>query len=176
MPSASLTTDDVADEELALDLGAHQAAVLTPAGVDTPVAAGDERIRGDRRERVGKGQCLSVSALEGEQPVGRAGIGRPGVDLGEIDRHDARDAGAEHRDPRIGTAACLVIRAEFGLGAPRRTAEEDRPPRRRRRTPSPCRRRAMATATPNSPARPASRLVEERVLIEVSVGRKAVGR
>ena len=58
-----------------------------------------------------------------------AGVRRPGVDDGEVDRGPARLGRPERGDQRVGPGAGLVLRADLGLGAPRRLAEQDRPPR-----------------------------------------------
>ena len=141
------------------------------------VAAGDEPVRRDRGQRLRHRRDPSVAALEREQRVGRWRVGRPGVHLGEVDRHAAGLGGA--RGDAIsasGRAPASYSARISSLGAPRRLAQQDRPPAvgdGRRHGPV---ARYGDRLDDRLATRPARRLVEQRVLVEVGVRAEAVGR
>ncbi len=139
------------------------------------VASGDEPVGRDRGQRRRQSRAPAIAALEREEPVGRGGVGRPGIDLGQVDRDPAGLGDAEARHERRGPAARLVLGADLGLGSPRRLAEQDRPPGI-----ADVRRHGAVTGRRlgREPlaACPAGRLVEQRVLVEVGVAAELIGR
>ena len=114
--------------------GDRPAALALISAPRAAVAAGDEPVGpGSSRARPRAGSARRRGPRGPAGPVGRGGIAGPRVDLGQVDRDAARLG--RRRAPRsavVGTAAGLVLGAELGLGAPRRPAQQDRPPRRRR--------------------------------------------
>ena len=136
------------------------------------VPPADEQPRRQPAQGLGEGRSrAAVAPLDRERRRLRGA--RPGIDAGEVDRdppgHRLAQLGEEVRGPVAGRRTRRGPRARHASAA----GGAGSPASRRRPAASPSRRPGAASARQALAARPARRLVEQRVLVEVRVRRPA---
>ena len=167
------------------------AALRAGPSADVAVAPADQGVAGQPPERLGERWAgRAVAHLEREpRRLARRDVGRPGVDDGEVDRDAARlrlrrarrsgrPAGDRPRTRRGSPPRLARSAGAAGSPArprPRRPAHDDRPSHRPGHT-GDGRPVRHARSGHVLAARPAGRLVEQGVLVEVGVGAEPLGR